>query len=437
MYDLLLQAGLCSPEKSPPPLKPVGAERSQSISLPELEEIYPDRLSLALEPESAAIKCQQDVQEMVRSKGYRFNSDSYLVVDIGGATVDISTHSIVDDHIEELHTATGNYWGGTTVNEAFKSFLEDFVEDRHFTKYKDQIPNADAELNKFVYTDFDIVKCEFGGSEEPEDEYILDIPATFRNVYKQKLLQNTKTKHSYAWISCDGYRMTLSCKQTELFFRPSINGIISKLRSHLSQLSRNDRPLHEIIDTILLVGAYGGSYYLRKELISALERDFQVKFPLIMKPGVAVVQGALVFRVDPSVVRKRKADATYGIQVWKKKEDGSGEYHKNLFSHFVEVGDSVCTNEVFVNTHFPIRENQESMSLEIFSSPNRDVYYTTDPGVTQLGNVCIPLGGYGLDRQVEVILDITHTEIQMRARDKIFEIERKTVVDFLCSKSKW
>ena len=73
------------------------------------------------------------------------------------------------------------------------------------------------------------------------------------------------------------------------------------------------------------------------------------------------------------------------------------------------------------------------MSFTLYSAPRRDVWYTTEDEVYVLGKLKIDMGGYGLDRDVEIILDVTHSELQLLARDKTSGNEVKLIADFLSS----
>ena len=110
----------------------------------------PDKLSLALEPKSGAIYCH----EMLLRKKVAYPdanisplppSYSYIIVDVGGGTVDVSAHRVSTTPIlsvEELHHPVGNDWGGLQVNTSFSDFLQKLVKDRHFTRY---LPINDME----------------------------------------------------------------------------------------------------------------------------------------------------------------------------------------------------------------------------------------------------------------------------------------------------
>jgi len=83
---------------------------------------------LVLEPEAAAlyvigktlefdIKSRTTAQLQVRKK--------YIVADLGGGTVDMCVHEILEgDQLRELYHATGAYTGGTKVNKKFPKFFK-------------------------------------------------------------------------------------------------------------------------------------------------------------------------------------------------------------------------------------------------------------------------------------------------------------------------
>ena len=126
--------------------------------------------SLNLQPYTVNTKLQ-------RRKEVR--PDRYLVIDIGGGTADIANVSI---HIEENALLSGNFCVGTTVNEEFSKFLQDFVDDLQFSCYiQTKIPKRlgspekqarhKANLNELLYTTFETLKRRFG-SGDGRDIYI-------------------------------------------------------------------------------------------------------------------------------------------------------------------------------------------------------------------------------------------------------------------------
>ena len=128
--------------------------------LPCPNEVNPDKLSLALEPEVAAIYSQQVTEKEVVEAGTSFEKPkgNYMVLDIGGGTVDITAQSVVDGSIEVLTIPVGNDWGGTRVNEQFSTFLAKLVQDPNFSSFlssANQIQHR-AVLNKLLYHEFEL-----------------------------------------------------------------------------------------------------------------------------------------------------------------------------------------------------------------------------------------------------------------------------------------
>ena len=82
-----------------------------------------------LEPEAAAMFCQQQILDMHHKNASNELTCHYLVVDCGGGTVDIAAHKLTKTSdgkvsIEEIHQAHGGPHGGFVVNDEFEKMLE-------------------------------------------------------------------------------------------------------------------------------------------------------------------------------------------------------------------------------------------------------------------------------------------------------------------------
>ena len=285
---------------------------------PPAEEKPSEKLSLALEPESAAIHCRQKAKVAGKGKEYVVSAKNYLVVDIGGGTVDIASHGIVEGSIEELARPAGNFWGGTTVNEEFSKFLQEFVDDREFSCYigSGTLVNETqhkADLNKLLYTTFELQKKHFG-SGEAQDSYIVELPPSFTKVYKDSLVEKGRALNSKGDMSVevedDGAVMRICYSKMKEFFQPAIGGIMKLIESYLLE-----NKIARTIDTIYWVGGFGGCKYLRNQLEVLIEKEFQgctYHFPVPPEPDLAVILGATAFGCNPSIVPKRKSGATRG-----------------------------------------------------------------------------------------------------------------------------
>ncbi|WAR14841.1 HS12A-like protein [Mya arenaria] len=91
------------------------------------------QLTLALEPESAAICCKEMALRKTEGiEGIMLKAfdpgQKYIVLDCGGGTVDTTGHEVQENgQLKELHAATGGPWGGKLVNDAFEEFISELV----------------------------------------------------------------------------------------------------------------------------------------------------------------------------------------------------------------------------------------------------------------------------------------------------------------------
>ena len=282
-------------DSEPPPIHIATGNRSP----PQVEQ-SPEKLLLASEPESAAVHCQRKAKEAGGRSHYLVRANNYLVVDIGGGTVDIASHKFVGDHIEEIEPPAGNFWGGTTVNEEFSKFLQEFVDDPMFSSYitnstPEKQAQHKADLNKLLYIEFEMQKKRFG-SGDGGDSYVVQFPHSFIKQYKDSLVEKGRALNSKGYKSVqfedDSAVMRIQDSKMAEFFQPAIDGIASLLEAYMKKYK-----IAHTIDTIYWVGGFGGCEYLHKRLEAIMEETFlgcKYYFPIPPAPELAVVLGATV-----------------------------------------------------------------------------------------------------------------------------------------------
>lgn len=94
--------------------------------------ICTEHLKLALEPEAASLYCMKEhtVREKEEPSGRQLTplfkeGSKFVVVDMGGGTIDMTVHQITaGQRIREIRRASGGACGGTTVDNAFRTFLQ-------------------------------------------------------------------------------------------------------------------------------------------------------------------------------------------------------------------------------------------------------------------------------------------------------------------------
>ena len=102
-----------------------------------IQEESSERLELVLEPEAACIACEAENAALV-------NGDTFMVLDCGGGTVDITMHRVAqklpDLLLDELHNPSGGPWGSTFIDAEFEKFVEKLVGSEVFRSFKPSSP---------------------------------------------------------------------------------------------------------------------------------------------------------------------------------------------------------------------------------------------------------------------------------------------------------
>ncbi len=463
---------------------PSGKLKVASTTMPPAirEEPDSDKLSLALEPESAAIFCTLLTKQQISDYSSSLPTSSlngYVLVDVGGGTVDISAYRIgpaPDFAIDLLHQPKGGPFGGTKVNHEFKAFLEELVNDRGFTRYldnSDEVVSAkhQAHLNELVNDTFEKQKRLFGnkgGRSEVTGKIAIRLPHSFfmkyRDILERKLGrrrggQGPDTEPPEVELADQTLRISYS--KVEKFFEPVVTGIQECMQEVLEEV--------EDIDTVYMVGGFGGSRYMIHALQRALGASYKYVVP--MHPDLAVISGAVLFRQNPAHINSKRADATYGFRVsipfdadrhearYKAvSQSGDQELCQNVFCTIVERGDTIRTDEVFSSVHPASKHDLRRMHVDIYSSLEKDVWYTTGlrpstdsaeseaeirkADVRKVGELNVPLPTVGTAervtqegshtaREVELFFDFSHAEAQVKGYDRASGTEVKGVIDYL------
>ena len=387
-----------------------------------------------------------------------FKSDNYLVVDIGGGTVDIVAYHINKDperHMEVIHEPAGGAWGGTKVNLEFKQFLENITGDEGFSQYIDTYSETDnaihqVDLDEIVCETFESQKTIFGDKKIDENGKItVQLNFTFLEKYKDQVMKNIQemTTQGERHTSYRGNSIRITYEKLKTFFNPIVDGIIECVGKVLNGVTE--------VDTIYLVGGFGGCKYIYEKL----QACFGDKYKFITPEGrnYAVVKGAAMMGKNPEFLQARRVDATYGVRASIPFEEGKHEemYHTSndmctdIFSTFVERGDVVNLRDVYMMTYTPQSRNQKQMRVQIYSSSEKDVWYTTGKrpshatnsstwaDIQKIGELIVPFRTAESDdsdlddQKVDVMFDFSTAEIKVNGYDHKSHTRAKVVLDFL------
>ncbi|XP_035208613.1 heat shock 70 kDa protein 12A-like isoform X3 [Stegodyphus dumicola] len=426
----------------------------------------PEQLLIALEPEAASIFCRRlqqhqlvplvsspqrlslpNIKEpaegslepaVIENAGTR-----YMVVDCGGGTVDITVHEIIDENgtIKELHKATGGPYGSVGIDMEFEKLLVDIFGGDFMEHFKLKNPAAFVELMAL----FEARKRN--ASPFKITPINMALPYSFVNSYKK--IKNTtmdaalkKYGHKdIKWSSQGMLRMEPSVMMN--LFQPTLDAI----RRHVAQVLDTCDSSGDI-SYLFLVGGFAESTILQKTIRDA----FSDRLKVIIPQGVslAILKGAVLFGIDPTVVSSRRSRLTYGVGVLNRFINGVHPPEKlvvkdgvqwcaDVFDKFVLADQSVCVGDTVIRRYTPARSGQACSVIHIYCSERDDVAFITDPGVKRCGTLVLDLpdDSHSADsvpagkREIQTIMIFGDTELKVSAMDVLTGKCVKAEVDFL------
>ena len=366
-----------------------------------------------------------------------------MVVDIGGGTVDITVHDKSNGKINVILPPMGNTWGGTTINEALANLLGDILEDEGFDSFIKSSPvSAKATLNKLLYEDFEERKKIFGDATKGIQEIVLTIPRAFTQFYgDDKVNEASKAKIDYdpgVGSLIINYELV-----QEKIFKKTIDRIIECVRAAFDELASK-------VDTVYLVGGFGGCKFVNQKIEEAIGQYGDIPIVCPEQPDLAVVSGAVMWRKDPNIIQSRVADATYGIgaapvfdpaihdEHYRYPDEDGKQRCNNVFKVFVLKGE-VIKDEVYKDTLIPYSQEATQVCIAIYSTTDDGVQYIEDKKgkltVRKIGELVLDIPNPdnipNNERDIDIFMDFSGTEIQARAQYRVTGGEVKTVCDFL------
>ena len=368
-----------------------------------------------------------------------------MVVDIGGGTVDITVHDKSNGRISVILPPMGNTWGGTTINEALSMLLQEIVDDKGFEAFLTSDPiSAKATLNKLFYEEFEKHKKIFGEAIVGIHEVVINLPSKLVHFYGNDRFFEARRMGMHYDPGDDS--LTIGYDQLEeKVFQFTIDMIMECLRTAFDELTDH-------IDTVYLVGGFGGCRFIRQKIEEAIGQHRGILYDNIVcpiQPALAVVSGAVMWRKDPNIIQSRVADATYGIAVgpvfdpaihdehYKYVDEDGVQHCGNVFEIFVLKGE-IITNEVYKTILIPRYQRNTKVRIPIYCTVDDGVQYVIDKegkcAVLEIGELILDVPNANNvsnnERDIVVFMDFSGTEILARAQYRITREEVKIICDF-------
>ena len=419
-------------------------------------------LFFALEPEAASLYCSIN-KEIDRN--YFKTGEYYIVCDLGGGTGDIVAHLVgSNNHLNEISPSCGGNFGSNEIDKfifkdiIFKLFgCHDF--NTFYLKYKKKnISNrgGDESDKSELFNDWNEIEREIKDFKEgaknskiennekyplnlslfqdlfDEDVDINDLVKEYNdNVYDNNLLLSVK-KNKKKWIVEFPYRIIFN------YMKAQADSICKKI---------NDITSKENIKTIIFVGGYCSNEILIKLIKKGLNNIQTYLQP--SNPSLAIMEGSVLFGIEPSTINVRKAKYTIGKKVnseWvEEKHSGKGIKYfneekqkymcKDCFDKFIEINQNLKYEEeiAHISSISSINKHKNSCKMEFYKTKNPNPIFVFEEGMVKIGVCRIDIGKEYesfKDRKIKTIMKFGGTFIDVIAIHKKSGITVKTKLTF-------
>ncbi|CAJ0908435.1 887_t:CDS:2, partial [Entrophospora sp. SA101] len=355
-------------------------------------------LQFTTEPEAAAIHCTNTLKDLKLVIGA-----TYLVVDCGGGTVDLTVRKLLpDEQIAEMTERSGDFCGGTYVDDEFLKFLESRVGKSAMNMLKEKYyGQVNYLIHKYFCPD---IKIPFTGEKSKFKTIELDIEKKCPAL-KQYVTGSERDQLSDE----DEWVIDLDFDTVKSFFDPVINKILKLIEIQLSKCSD--------CSVMFLVGGFSESNYLQ----SRIKQKFGDKLKIAIPPSpiTAIVKGACEYGLNMKIVSTRVLLWSYGVKVsneWQtgdppSRKTAEGRIHK--FGLMARKGTKLVVDKPFSKTLAPCHPDQTGGTLKLFYTTKYDATYCDEPEMIEFGsfNFDWPDIHLGLNRSVLVTLRFGSMEI--------------------------
>uniref|UniRef100_A0A8C7N880 Heat shock 70 kDa protein 12A n=1 Tax=Oncorhynchus kisutch TaxID=8019 RepID=A0A8C7N880_ONCKI len=438
----------------------------------------PEQLIIALEPEAASIYCRKlrlhqmiDIGTKTNQNGFsptenvgagmtqaafRGNDqkscfrgvigyyysllllrDRYVVVDCGGGTVDLTVHQIrlPEGHLKELYKASGGPYGSIGIDYEFEKLLCKIFGPDFIDQFKVKRPAAWVDL----MIAFESRKR--AAAPDRTNPLNINLPFSFIDYYKK--FRGHSVEHALRksnvdfvkWSSQGMLRMNPDAMNA--LFKPTIDHIIQ----HLTDLF--EKPEVSDIKFLFLVGGFAESPLLQQAVQNMLQGRSRIIIPHDV--GLTILKGAVLFGLDPSIIKVRRSPLTYGVGVLNRYVEGKHPPDKMLvkdgtrwctdvFDTFITCDQSVALGETVKRSYTPAKPSQQVIVIHIYCSEKEGVGFISELGVRKCGTLRLDVTGTEstvLRREIQTLMQFGDTEIRAMAVDVATSRTVKASIDFL------
>ena len=399
-------------------------------------------LFFALEPEAASLYCSIN-KEIDRE--YFKEGEYYIVCDLGGGTGDIVAHLVGSNNkLNEIYPSCGGNYGSNEIDKLiFKEIIlklfgvQDF--NSYYLKYKRKngINEFNEEYDKGVlfddWSEFERKIKDFkeGATNEKienKEKYTINL-SLFQDIFEDDIEISELVDEYNNNIYDDNLKLSVKNVRRKWIVEFPYEIILNYMKIQVDNICKiiNNIITKEEIKTIIFVGGYCSNEILIKLIKNGLKNITIYLQP--SNPSLAIMDGAVLFGIDPSTINVRKAKYTIGEmvnEVWNEKihskkgkkylnEEIQEYYCRDCFRKYIEINQSVNYEEEFSNTCFgPTNE----IKFQFYKTKKKNPIFIFEEGITKIGECKLYINkefkNYE-DREIKTTMKFGGTFIDVKA----------------------
>ena len=405
-------------------------------------------LFFALEPEAASCYCSKNksIDQNLLKQG-----ECYIICDLGGGTGDIVAHLIGENYsLKEIYPASGGDYGSDLINKRlfediiykifgckdFNTFYEKYTQLHENEENEENDEDDENMFDEWCELERKIKDLKEGANIEnvKENEKYPIVCSIFKDIFNRKT--NIKELIDNYNNQCSDDELKLNVKGTKNWiisfpYKIIYNYIKDQAISICEIINKILQSSDENINSIILVGGYCSN----EIMVSEIKKNLKSKISHFLqpsKPCLSIMEGAVIFGLNPNQIVQRKAKYTIGTNVseeWNEElhsNKGKKYYNKkdnswkcnNCFSSFITINQNLTVGQEIVNNYVMFLPRYCIIKFYKALSPNPILI--NEEGVEEIGECRLDAGKeypQG-ERSISITMRIGGTFIDVKAKHK-------------------
>ena len=369
----------------------------------------------ALEPEAASLYCSinKEIDQDYFRKG-----EYYIICDLGGGTGDIVAHLVgSNNNLNEIHPSCGGNFGSNEIDKnifneiIYKLFkCKDF--NTFYNKYKNNNDENEEGQKSQLYRDWyeferaikDFKEGITSEKIENNEKFSLNC-SLFRDIFDQDTNINDLIKEYNDNIFDNELHLRAKNNKRKWIIEFPYKIIYNYMKEQANSICNiiNNITNRANIKTLIFVGGYCSN-----EIITNLIKEGLDKITIFLQPSnpsLSIMEGAVLFGIEPSIINTRKAKYTIGKSAnleWDEKiHSGKGKkyigeitgtpYCEGCFSKFITINQDLKYGEEISKFTYPRYKNQNEILFLFYKTKNPNPIFILEEGIIKIGQCKIEI----------------------------------------------